>query len=159
MAIWLDGSRTNGIRGGEEKEQEVLSAVVENTHILLGDWKGKWDKLEDVAEVVDGMKLWVASVPQRYSGEVTGKEGSRLELTPFLLFSELSSLAAKLVSHSIWQHCSSHTHITRKLRDLLTTYLFLSLSLPSISSSLWVAQALCVNEGMRKQWMEFFSEL
>ena len=29
-------------------------------------------------------------------------------------------------------------------RDLLTTYLFLSLSLPGISSDLWVAQALCV---------------
>ena len=128
---------------------------------IVGHRKGEWDKLEDVAEVMDGtMKLWVASVPQRYSGEVTGKEGPRLESPPFLLpFSTLSPLAAKLVSHSIWQHCSSHTHITRKLRDLLTTYLFLSLSLPSISSSLWVAQALCVNEGMRKQRMEFFSEL
>ena len=48
------------------------------------------------------MKLWVASVPQRYSGEVTGKEGSRLESPPFLLlFPMFSSLAAKLVSHSI----------------------------------------------------------
>ena len=87
----------------EGKERKVLSAATENMHTLLGDWKGEWDKLEDVAEVVDGtMKLWVASVPQRYSGEVMGKEGSRLESPPFLLlFSMLSSLTAKLVSHSI----------------------------------------------------------
>ena len=87
----------------EGKEREVLSAAVENMHTLLGDWKGEWDKLEDVAEVVDStMKLWVASVPQRYSGEVMGKEGSRLESPPFLLlFSILLSLAAELVSHSI----------------------------------------------------------
>ena len=38
----------------EGKEREVLSAAVENMHTLLGDWKGEWDKLEDVAEVVDG---------------------------------------------------------------------------------------------------------
>ena len=119
MVVWLDGSRINGIRGGkgerakllrmlqpsfdEGKEREVFSAAVENMRTLLDDWKGKWDKLEDVAKVVDGtMKLWVASVPQRYSGEVTGKEGSRLESPPFLLqFSMFSSLAAKLVSHSI----------------------------------------------------------
>ena len=115
----VDGSRINGIRGGEGeraellcmlqpsfgegKEREVLGATVENMRTLLGDWKGEWDKLEDVADVVDGtMKLWVASVPQRYSGEVTGKEGSRLESPPFLLlFSILLSLAAELVSHSI----------------------------------------------------------
>ena len=60
----------------EGKEPEVFNAASEDMHTLLGDWNGEWDKLEDVAEVVDGsMKLWVASVPQRYSGEVTGKEG------------------------------------------------------------------------------------
>ena len=162
LAVWLDGSRINGIRGGEGeraellrmlqpsfgegKEREVLNVAVENMHSLLDNWKDEWDKLEDFAEVVDGaMKLWVASVPQRYSGGVTGKERPKLESPPFLLpFSMLSSLAAKLVSHSIWQHPNPRIHITRKLSDLLTTYLFLSLSLPGISSDLWVAQALCV---------------
>ena len=136
---------------GEGKGREVLNAALENMHTLLGDWKGEWDKLDDVAEVVDcTMKLWVASVPQRYSGEVTGKEGSRLESLPFLLFSMLSSLAAKLVSHSIWQRPNSCTHITRKLRDLLTTYLFLSPSLPGRSLGC-TGLLLCVNENQSRE--------
>ena len=64
---------------------------------------GEGKRAGQVAGVVDGvMKLWAASLPQRYSGEVTGKERPRLESSPFLLpFSMLSPPAAKLLSHSI----------------------------------------------------------
>ena len=86
----------------EGKEREVLSAAVENMHTLLGVWKGEWDKLEDVAEVVDGtMKLWVASAALRYNGEVTAEFGITA-FHPPPLHGFITS--CKILSYSISQH-------------------------------------------------------
>ncbi|KAJ7630335.1 hypothetical protein FB45DRAFT_915219 [Roridomyces roridus] len=162
-AAWLEGSRINGVRGGEAERQECLAVIrpgfeadggKENTIVraAMGALDAGLDRFERggapklraigvYAETLTGaIRLWLACLPP--------VSDVPLAAPPFALpFSQLTKLCAKLVTHPLWsrvQKCGPGYVLFRPLASLLSIYLQLSQRLPDVSQDVWMAQALAI---------------
>jgi hypothetical protein len=161
-AQWLEGCKLNGVRGGETERLEflqnfqsgfrngtrgrVVHSVVETLHRDL-DAETVTTNLEHAsfhAGLLDNaIRLWLACLPPHLEGPLASP--------PFELpFSAISTVCAKLVTHSLWDVLESNEvkpqYYTdaRKLSGLLASYSALSKKLPGITEELWLAQALSI---------------
>ncbi|KAG6827138.1 hypothetical protein H0H92_013056 [Tricholoma furcatifolium] len=168
-AVWLEGSKVNGIRGGSSerieclnsiksgfedgKEKQVVTSCLENIRQVMSQLTLPFDQAQTVllrtlaGHVVTlsaAIRMWLSCLPPISDGP--------LESPPFPLpFSQLSDLCAMLTVHPLWSLLKStdrgtrHAYVyLRPLSELLSYYLRLSRRLPSTSNDMWVAQALSV---------------
>lgn len=162
QAQWLEGSKVNGVKGGEAERLEFMESARSG---FQGGTKGQVVLLavdalqeelgvENATRNLEGaascagllsavIRLWLACLPPRLIGPPPSPP---FEL-PFPLISEV---CAKLLTHSLWENIFSsdvdprnYIH-ARRLSELLATYLALSRRLPGIPEELWVAQALSI---------------
>jgi hypothetical protein len=162
-AAWLEGSRVNGVTGGQGertvaiesfkdgfesgKEKMTVSGSVKNLQRELDHLRSKEGgplRREDIDGISQGLtvasaiRLWLACVP-------SPSEESNLTSPPFLLpFNELSGLCASLVIHPLWLFPYASQASRRPLTSLLPSFLRLSRCVPSTSDDLWIAQALAI---------------
>ncbi|KAF5382618.1 hypothetical protein D9615_002767 [Tricholomella constricta] len=169
-AVWLEGARVNGIRGGSSERMEVLEIIrdgfedgKEKDIVLccLDTIKRELDHLAFVpiartqlphlravanhaTTLASAIRLWLACLPPPAEGPLSSP--------PFPLpFPRISDLCAKITVHHVWSLLASTEHDTRhayvylrSLSELLLGYLRLSRRLPGISENLWAAQALSI---------------
>ncbi|KAF9450553.1 hypothetical protein P691DRAFT_788998 [Macrolepiota fuliginosa MF-IS2] len=162
QAQWLEGSKVNGVKGGEAEREEFVESVRGDFHdgVRSRVVHGVLDVLQrdlGVEEVVTNsgsaalhagllsaaIRLWLACLPPHLEGPPPSP--------PFELpFPRISEVCAKLVVHPLWNNVNSnevdprsYVH-ARQFSELLAAYLALSRRLPSISEELWVAQALSI---------------
>lgn len=163
QSAWLEGSKTNGIRGGEGERLVFLESV----RPMLED-DGRVPAVVDVALVsfeealtryqtddTDSLKkisrsasilsaiirLWLACIPPHLDGPPS--------TPPFTLpFSRLSQLSASLVVHPLWLTISSDSSFNyllgRQISGFLASYLGLARRLPGVSEGLWMGQAFSI---------------
>ena len=164
QAAWLEGSKINGIRGGEGERSHFVNAVKGNFEdgkrgdvvegvldALQADLSQAGSKtrenLRDTANhaavLTAVIRLWLACLPPHTTSPPPSP--------PFTLpFPRISEVCAKLVTHPIWSlisgsEKSSYQYVfCRQLSNLLGYYLRLSRRLPEISQDLWMAQALLI---------------
>ena len=165
-AAWLEGSRVNGVKGGEGERVEVLDVIkpgfeAENgsegkvvrlaLHAVkgsLGATSGESDierSLRSIAVpaqvLCSSVRLWLACLPP--------VKDVPLGPPPFALpFGELSDLCANLVTHSIWslpEKCGSYLQVhLRPLTSLLAYFHRLSRLIPGTAPDLWLAQGFSI---------------
>ncbi|KIK78794.1 hypothetical protein PAXRUDRAFT_163007 [Paxillus rubicundulus Ve08.2h10] len=164
-AAWLEGSRINGVRGGEGERKEALKVLavdfaaglefevvrraLEAVHgALAGQPMATGDEVESrlkaVASPADvlssALRLWLACLPPP-------SDGISLSSPPFPLpFNDISAFCAVLVKHPVWSLSSaSGTHLQlllRPLTSLLVQFHRVSRHIPGTTPQLWVAQDL-----------------
>ncbi|KAF5360496.1 hypothetical protein D9756_004926 [Leucocoprinus leucothites] len=159
---WLEGCKTNGIRGGETERSEFLGRVAKEFsdgprgRIVLRVVNALQEDLEaaDVARDLErtafhagllsnAIQVWLACLPPHLQGAPPSP--------PFELpFPAISAVSAKLVTHPLWESVHSNKLsprsyvLVRQLSGLLASYLALSRRLPGVSEELWVAQAFSI---------------
>ncbi|KAF8835931.1 hypothetical protein BDN67DRAFT_1015100 [Paxillus ammoniavirescens] len=164
-AAWLEGSRINGVRGGEgERKQalkvlavgftagldfDVVRSALEAIHgALAGTLMTMADEVESRLRAVaspagvlsSALRLWLACLPPP-------SDGTSLSSPPFPLpFNDFSGLCAMLVKHSIWSlppTSGAHLRVLlRPLTSLLVHFHRVSRHIPGTTPQLWVAQDL-----------------
>ncbi|KAF9267475.1 hypothetical protein L218DRAFT_941506 [Marasmius fiardii PR-910] len=164
LAVWLEGSKVNSIKGGEEERLSVI--------VTLGK-TFKADGLDGkrVTAVVEEMKSFYREEVSPLNLRCLGKGAYELLSVvrvwlaccspstqeplvslPFdLPFAQISELCASMVVHSDASQPRSYDKQTtflraskRPLTSLLSYYLRLSRSLPGTSEDLWLAQAFSI---------------
>jgi hypothetical protein len=168
QAAFLEGSRVNGLKGGEEErrvavedlkprfesgsEKDVVIGALKYVQHELCELRsdassGSPGRLRDTSlpaqTVAAAIRLWLACIP--LPSDVP------LDLPPFSLpFPLISETCAQLVKHPLWftiyaDKVPPHVHVFyRPLTTLLSAYLGLSRMLPGISDELWMAQAFSI---------------
>ncbi|KAG6337386.1 hypothetical protein ID866_1709 [Astraeus odoratus] len=167
QAVWLEGSRINGVKGGHVEREEVLQfiklgfespdgseckvvlttlqALRRNLLKLTADGPGVEMDFRSIAVpaavLCSAVRLWLACLPPL-------KDAS-LETPPFLLpFGELSKLCAELLGHPVWslpQRRGLHLQIhLRPFTSLLAYFHRLSRYIPSTGPDLWLAQGFSI---------------
>jgi hypothetical protein len=164
LAAWLDGCKVNGIRGGETERAamqqaieklfqeegrgftvvslvlDVLAAALRSNDPLSHRRAKAIASYADVLRNV--IRLWLSLIP-------SGVEGPP-EAPPFKLpFDRISTVAATLLSNSIWTSaqgdspagCRYFTVYLRHNSAFLAQYLDLSRLLPAMTRELWLGQA------------------
>jgi hypothetical protein len=165
-AAWLEGSRIDGVRGGEGERRRALEfvkrgfeggneiSVLSNSTVKFrhgldqlraeSNLIGLDKTLRDVgihAKVVSSaMRLWLACLPPISDGPLVSP--------PFSLpFDELSQMCASVVTHPIWSSVATSVRLQARWRpfsSLISAYLRLSRRHPNTSEDLWLAQALAI---------------
>ncbi|KAF8627397.1 hypothetical protein AX17_006212 [Amanita inopinata Kibby_2008] len=167
-AAWLEGSRINAVRRGQEeraaclaqvregfaegKEKRLVEDVLDVLHqrlIALGalsfgdEWMQNIDSLNLHAQVLTAaINFWLSCTPPLAEGPICAP--------PFLLpFSRISEICAQLITHPLWTSASNVTApysyaLCRSLSSLLLAYLGMSRRLPGTTQDLWMAQALSI---------------
>ena len=165
-AAWLEGSRVNGVKGGEGERAEVLDIMkpgfeAENgleskvVRLALHALKESLDApngesgVERTLRLVivpaqvlcSSVRLWFACLPP--------VKDVPFGSPPFALpFGDLSDLCAKLVTHSIWslpEKCGSYLQVhLRPLTSLLAYFHQLSRHIPGTGPDLWLAQGFSI---------------
>ncbi|KAG6866175.1 hypothetical protein C0991_007725 [Blastosporella zonata] len=168
-AVWLEGSRVNGIRGGSSERMECLDVIRDGfedgkeKEVVMGCLEAIKASMNQITLPIDQthlthfhaladhaatlaavIRLWLSCLPPPSDGP--------LESPPFPLpFLQISDLCAKITTHSSWSVLGSTEPSTRNayvhlrpLSDLLSGYLRLSRRLPGSSKELWAAQALSI---------------
>jgi RNA polymerase II-associated protein 1 len=161
-AIWLEGARYNGVRGGASErdtslaqlrtgfasgtEKEAVQGAMSSLQRLLSEIPTGYDASKGLAfyREISGsalvlsavIRLWLACFPPDYKP---------LPEPPFQLpFSRLGMLAMFAVTHPILSELSAippHTRpFMRPLISFVTNFVWLSRRHPNTSSSLWLAQ-------------------
>ncbi|KAG5352948.1 hypothetical protein C0989_011853 [Termitomyces sp. Mn162] len=170
QAVWLEGARVNGVRGGSSermecldvirdgftdgKEKEVIIGCLDaikqsmNQSVSLPPGQSKLLHLRTIKEhatpLSAAIRLWLACLPPL--------SDSPLDSPPFPLpFPRISDLCAMITVHPSWSLLDSKDWGTRSayvylrsLSELLSSYLRLSRRLPTTSKELWMAQALSI---------------
>ncbi|TFK40500.1 hypothetical protein BDQ12DRAFT_679536 [Crucibulum laeve] len=170
QAAWLEGSKVNAIKGGEDeraqfvvsvsprfesgKQKEVVLCAIDaiqagllKTTSLVDD-DGFTDTLHSLfcyANLLTAaIRLWLSCLPSHLDGPPSSP--------PFSLpFTQISELCRQLLVHPVWTLVSSLEKspacryvFCRGLSSLLSIYLKFSRRLPDISQDLWMAQALSI---------------
>lgn len=163
-AAWLEGSRVNGVKGGEGERSEVLNfiklgfdngleskvvrlalrAMEEGLGALNDGYaaEGSFRSIVVPAQVLcSSVRLWLACLPA-VKDDVLGSP-------PFILpFGELSSLCSKLVTHSVWslpEKCGPYLQVyLRPLTSLLAYFHRLSRHIPGTEPDLWMGQGFAI---------------
>ncbi|KAJ2919151.1 hypothetical protein MD484_g1260, partial [Candolleomyces efflorescens] len=190
LASWLEGCKVNAVRGGGKEREELLQAVKKTFEqdgpgssavsavldSLMSDLENKQSfsqhQLKAMAANADVIRnvtrLWLALLPPHLEGSP--------EAPPFELpFDRLSALAAKLLSHRVWDillppkvenYPPEYRYFSvyiRHIAALLAVYLFLSQRLPAVTKDLWLAQAcslvLRLTPGTEDAALEIFNEV
>ena len=164
QASWLEGSKVNGVKGGEVERLEFLSSVKERfgngkegiivTDVLTTFWQelgkyehGNLEQLKNMSSyaalLTAVIRLWLACIAPHTGGGVPSTP-------PFYLpFARISELCANLSAHPVWSLLSSSDSAfgyldCREFSGLLSRYLQLSRRLPDVSEDLWMAQAFTI---------------
>ncbi|KAF8817072.1 hypothetical protein BYT27DRAFT_7204880 [Phlegmacium glaucopus] len=163
QASWLEGSKVNGVRGGEAERLEVVGSVksgFENgkegvivTGVLttfqqeLEQYEpGNVEQLKSMSShaalLAAVIRLWLACIAPHTEG---------VPSTPpfYLPFSRISEFCANFTMHPVWSLLSSPDSAfgylnCREFSGLLSYYLQLSRRLPGVSEDLWMAQAFTI---------------
>ncbi|KAI6136210.1 hypothetical protein F5141DRAFT_1185256 [Pisolithus sp. B1] len=166
-AVWLEGARINGVKGGEREREEVLEfvkpefeaqeglhrkvvraalqAMRQRLDILTISGPGMEKVLKSINEptlvLCSAVRLWLACLPPL--------KDVPLGSPPFTLpFGELSKFCAELVMHPVWslpEKCAMYLRVhLRPLSSLLAYFHRLSCHIPGTGSDLWLAQGLSI---------------
>ncbi|KAI6112432.1 hypothetical protein EDD16DRAFT_1163599 [Pisolithus croceorrhizus] len=166
-AVWLEGARINGVKGGEKEREEVLEfvkpefeaqeglhrkvvraalqAVQQRLDIVTTGGPGMEKVLKSIVEptlvLCSAVRLWLACLPPL--------KDVPLGSPPFTLpFGELSKFCAELVMHPVWslpEKCGMYLRVhLRPLSSLLAYFHRLSRHIPGTGSDLWLAQGLSI---------------
>jgi len=169
-SAWLEGARVNGIRGGEGERAETLNTIqdgfikgVEHGVVTaslealraelaqihatpLPEWYQRLQCIGMHARVLSSaVRLWLACTSIANTDVNTA---APLGTPPFNLpFTELSSLCAFVVSHSLWSLVTGVEQVACKhLATFLAYFHRLSRHIPGTSPDLWVAQGVAILE-------------
>ncbi|KAH7885003.1 hypothetical protein F5I97DRAFT_1881593 [Phlebopus sp. FC_14] len=164
-AAWLEGSRTNGVKGGESERLEALSvhaagfdAGLEKVVVggALDALRRCLDGLPTTGEGLEGNLRMIALPANVLSSALRlflacspPTSDAQLPSPPFALpFSELSALCAQLVTHRLWSipviPRSCLRVYLRPLTSLLSYFYRLSRLNPATTPDLWLAQGLAI---------------
>ncbi|KAJ3518188.1 hypothetical protein NLJ89_g32 [Agrocybe chaxingu] len=159
QAAWLEGSKVNAIKAGEQETSDfvnivklcfeggtafqILSVVLDTLETGLNRYKNEdlaqLDVLAGCSSILAStIRLWLACLPSDFEGVPSSP--------PFTLpFSRMSELAARLLVHPLWSSTSTLARLPyRQISEFLAHYLRFSRRLPGVSESLWMAQALAI---------------
>ena len=163
QAAFLEGSRINGVHGGEMERSRFLefaskdfqdgkasqiiaraiSSSKEALSILQGNGVEAFEKLSIGVDILTaGTRLWLACLPPRTDFAPSSP--------PFILpFNDISRLASQLLKHPLWSSISNTSppkiRIQRRhLSRFLALYINLSKRLPETTPDLWMAQIASV---------------
>jgi hypothetical protein len=165
QAAWLEGSKVNAVKGGEAerndfielakqyfqggKASQVIVAALDRIQHCCIDFSNSYDQVVQLKAIANHafvlssvVRLWIACLPPHLDGPPPAP--------PFLLpFSQLSELAAHLVTHPLWSALSNADasfgyRCCREISEFLGFYLRLSQRLPEVTENLFAAQGCAI---------------
>ncbi|PPQ63587.1 hypothetical protein CVT24_004447 [Panaeolus cyanescens] len=164
LAAWLEGSKVNGVRGGDEERFSFLdcnkddfeaqdgrfrllvNALMDKLEVGLGgldaDKSNAFESFSSQAALLSALiRVWLACIPPHTEGPPSSP--------PFTLpLPRISAFLSRLISHPFWSFAwTSNPRLVpfyRNVSGLAARYLELSKRLPDTSSDLWTGQALAI---------------
>ncbi|KAF9046261.1 hypothetical protein BJ165DRAFT_1403739 [Panaeolus papilionaceus] len=179
LSAWLEGSKVNGVRGGDEERFSFIDSNREDFEDQDGKYRqmitSLMDRLEDGLQKLKEedsslfssfsshtallsalIRVWLACIPPHTEGPPASP--------PFTLpLSRISAFISRLIAHPLWSFTwTSNPQLSLLYRDmsgLLAMYLKLSKRLPESSSDLWMGQAFTVLTRQRPGDEQFCTSL